>query len=178
MPTSPTSSFDVDQSPNTGVDYCGSSIPPLKASTMKSASSKTTTIDIGISVTHRKKIAQGLSVLLADSYTLYLMTHNFHWNVTGPQFNSLHNMFLQQYTEQWTALGLDRRAYSGAWGLQHPGPTKNLSKLATIQGGRRCAQGQRHDSPFGRCAGGGCPHGAKDVLLWSMPRTINPRQMC
>ena len=52
------------------------------------------------------KIAEGLSGLLADSYTLYLMTHNFHWNVTGPMFNTLHLMFMQQYTEQWTALDL------------------------------------------------------------------------
>jgi starvation-inducible DNA-binding protein len=58
-------------------------------------------IDIGISAAERKKISRGLSVLLADSYTLYLMTHNFHWNVTGPQFNSLHLMFMAQYTEQW-----------------------------------------------------------------------------
>ena len=56
-------------------------------------------MDIGISAADRKKIADGLSALLADSYTLYLMTHNFHWNVTGPQFNSLHNMFMDQYTE-------------------------------------------------------------------------------
>ena len=61
-------------------------------------------IDIGISHNDREKIVAGLSKLLADSYTLYLMTHNFHWNVTGPQFNSLHNMFMDQYTEQWTAL--------------------------------------------------------------------------
>ena len=51
---------------------------------------KTVAMDIGISEADRKKIAKGLSGLLADSYTLYLMTHNFHWNVTGPQFNSLH----------------------------------------------------------------------------------------
>ncbi|WP_457936765.1 Dps family protein [Aeromonas veronii] len=61
-------------------------------------------MDIGISAADRKKIADGLSALLADSYTLYLMTHNFHWNVTGPQFNSLHNMFMDQYIEQWNAL--------------------------------------------------------------------------
>ncbi|MFS1164556.1 Dps family protein, partial [Aeromonas salmonicida] len=60
-------------------------------------------MDIGISTADRQKIADGLSALLADSYTLYLMTHNFHWNVTGPQFNSLHNMFMDQYTEQWNA---------------------------------------------------------------------------
>ena len=63
-------------------------------------------IDIGINERDRKKIADGLSRLLADSYTLYLKTHNFHWNVTGPQFNSLHNMFMTQYTELWNALDM------------------------------------------------------------------------
>src|SRR3546814_20980873 len=61
-------------------------------------------IDIGLSTADRKTIAQGLSVFLSDAYTLYLKTHNFHWNVTGPMFNSLHTMFMDQYTEQWTAL--------------------------------------------------------------------------
>ena len=55
---------------------------------------KTPAIDIGISGRDRARIVQGLSELLADSYTLYLMTHNFHWNVTGPLFNSLHQMFM------------------------------------------------------------------------------------
>ena len=63
-------------------------------------------MDIGIDEKHREQIAKGLSALLADSYTLYLMTHNFHWNVTGPQFNSLHLMFMGQYTEQWNALDI------------------------------------------------------------------------
>jgi starvation-inducible DNA-binding protein len=63
-------------------------------------------IDIGISDADRAKIAKGLSHLLADSYTLYLMTHNFHWNVTGPMFNTLHLMFMGQYTEQWNALDI------------------------------------------------------------------------
>ena len=54
---------------------------------------KAPSIDIGISAAKREKIAHGLSTLLADSYTLYLMTHNFHWNVTGPMFNTLHQMF-------------------------------------------------------------------------------------
>src|SRR5690554_3991732 len=67
---------------------------------------KIPSIDIGISAAEREKIAQGLSALLADSYTLYLMTHNFHWNVTGPMFNTLHLMFMEQYTEQWNALDL------------------------------------------------------------------------
>src|SRR5690606_31826871 len=68
--------------------------------------SKAMKIDIGISHDDRAKIVDGLSRLLADSYTLYLMTHNFHWNVTGPQFNSLHNMSMTQYTEQWNALDI------------------------------------------------------------------------
>lgn len=61
-------------------------------------------IDIGITEQDRSAIVQGLSHLLADTYTLYLTTHNFHWNVTGPMFNSLHNMFMLQYTELWNAV--------------------------------------------------------------------------
>ena len=63
-----------------------------------------TQINIGISTEDRAAITQGLSRLLADTYTLYLTTHNFHWNVTGPQFNSLHAMFMTQYTELWNAV--------------------------------------------------------------------------
>ena len=73
---------------------------------MKAKKARTPAIDIGISAGERKKIAQGLSALLADSYTLYLMTHNYHWNVTGPMFNTLHLMFMAQYTEQWNALDI------------------------------------------------------------------------
>ena len=62
------------------------------------------TIDIGISESDRAAIARGLSRVLADTYTLYLQTHNFHWNVEGPMFNTLHVMFMQQYTELWQAL--------------------------------------------------------------------------
>ncbi|MGH8168281.1 MAG: Dps family protein, partial [Woeseiaceae bacterium] len=54
-------------------------------------------VNIGISDADREKIATHLSKLLADSYTLYLKTHNYHWNVTGPQFNALHSMFEEQY---------------------------------------------------------------------------------
>jgi starvation-inducible DNA-binding protein len=61
-------------------------------------------INIGINQADRKEIADGLSRLLADSYTLYLKTHNFHWNVTGPMFNTLHTMFEGQYTELATAV--------------------------------------------------------------------------
>ena len=64
---------------------------------MSSKKQKANSINIGINDGDREKIVKGLSALLADSYTLYLMTHNFHWNVTGPQFNSLHLMFMGQY---------------------------------------------------------------------------------
>ncbi len=61
-------------------------------------------INIGISEADRQAIAQGLSRLLADTFTLYLTTHNFHWNVKGPYFSSLHAMFMAQYTELWNAI--------------------------------------------------------------------------
>lgn len=61
-------------------------------------------VHIGISDSDRAAIAKGLSHLLADTYTLYLTTHNFHWNVTGPMFNTLHQMFMVQYTELWNAV--------------------------------------------------------------------------
>jgi starvation-inducible DNA-binding protein len=92
----------------------------------------TVRIDIGISEKDRKKIAEGLSALLADSYTLYMMTHNFHWNVTGPQFNSLHNMFMEQYTEQWNALDIIAERIR-ALGFPAPGTYKAFVKLASIQ---------------------------------------------
>jgi starvation-inducible DNA-binding protein len=60
-------------------------------------------IDIGIAKKDREAVAKQLSKLLADTYSLYLKTHSFHWNITGPQFNSLHNMFEVQYNELWTA---------------------------------------------------------------------------
>ncbi|MBE9609507.1 Dps family protein [Chitinilyticum piscinae] len=89
-------------------------------------------IDIGISDKDRKAIAAGLSRLLADSYTLYLMTHNFHWNVTGPQFNSLHVMFMNQYSEQWTALDMIAERIR-ALGEPAPGTYKEFVKLASIK---------------------------------------------
>lgn len=60
-------------------------------------------INIGINAKDREKISNGLSHLLADTFALYLKTHNFHWNVTGPMFNTLHTMFEEQYTELWNA---------------------------------------------------------------------------
>lgn len=70
----------------------------------KNKTSSVPAIDIGISTKDRAAIAEGLSRLLADTYTLYLTTHNFHWNVTGPMFNTLHAMFMEQYTELWNAV--------------------------------------------------------------------------
>jgi len=94
--------------------------------------SKAPTIDIGISESDRAKIAAGLSGLLADSYTLYLMTHNYHWNVTGPMFNTLHLMFMEQYTEQWNALDLIAERIR-ALGHPAPGTYKEFVKLASIK---------------------------------------------
>jgi starvation-inducible DNA-binding protein len=76
-------------------------------------------IDTGIKDKDRKAIAEGLSRLLADSYTLYLKTHNFHWNVTGPMFNTLHLMFEQQYTELALAVDLVAERIRA---LDHPAP--------------------------------------------------------
>jgi starvation-inducible DNA-binding protein len=70
----------------------------------KTPSANTMPVNIGISAKDRAAIVEGLSRLLADTYTLYLTTHNFHWNVTGPMFNSLHAMFMTQYTELWNAV--------------------------------------------------------------------------
>ncbi|MBY0438473.1 MAG: DNA starvation/stationary phase protection protein [Burkholderiales bacterium] len=70
----------------------------------KRSAGKAPRIDIGIGEKDRAAIAGGLSKLLADTYTLYLTTHNFHWNVNGPMFNTLHAMFMVQYTELWNAV--------------------------------------------------------------------------
>jgi starvation-inducible DNA-binding protein len=99
---------------------------------MKAKKSSAPKIDIGISVNDREKIAAGLADLLADSYTLYLMTHNFHWNVTGPMFNSLHIMFMEQYTEQWNALDLIAERMR-ALGVPAPGTYKEFVKRASIK---------------------------------------------
>ena len=89
------------------------------------------TINIGIGEKDRAAIAKGLSKLLADTYTLYLTTHNFHWNVTGPMFNSLHAMFMAQYTELWNAVDpVAERIRS----LGHPAPGSyaQFGKLSSV----------------------------------------------
>src|SRR5262245_52343274 len=89
-------------------------------------------IDIGISAKDRGVIAEGLSHLLADSYTLYLQSHNFHWNVTGPMFQTLHIMFMEHYTEQWNALDLIAERIRSL-GLPAPGTYKEFVRLASIK---------------------------------------------
>lgn len=88
-------------------------------------------INIGISDKDRAAIAAELSKLLADSYTLYLMTHNFHWNVTGPLFNTLHTMFMTQYTEEWNALDSIAERIR-ALGHHAPGTYREYAKLSSI----------------------------------------------
>jgi len=89
-------------------------------------------IDTGIPQADRKAIADGLSRLLADSYTLYLKTHNFHWNVTGPMFQTLHTMFEQEYTE--LAMAVDEVAERiRALGHPAPGSYKAYAKLSSIK---------------------------------------------
>jgi starvation-inducible DNA-binding protein len=88
-------------------------------------------IDTGLSETDRAQVAEGLSGLLADSYLLYLMTHSYHWNVTGPMFNTLHLMFMEQYTEQWKALDLIAERIR-ALGYPAPGTYKEFVKRASI----------------------------------------------
>lgn len=88
-------------------------------------------IDIGISSEQREAIADKLSHLLADSYSLYLKTHNYHWNVTGPQFNTLHTMFEAQYSE--LALAIDEIAERiRALGVKAPGSYSEFSERTEI----------------------------------------------
>src|SRR3954462_2028416 len=88
-------------------------------------------IDIGISENDRREIADGLSRLLADTYTLYLKTHNFHWNVTGPMFQTLHLMFETQYNE--LALAVDLLAERiRALGFPAPGTYTEFGRLTSI----------------------------------------------
>lgn len=95
---------------------------------------QTMDINIGIDTKQREKIAKGLSKVLADTYTLYLKTHNYHWNVTGPQFNALHTMFETQYTELAVAVD-DIAERIRALGHLAPGSYKEYGKLTSIEDG-------------------------------------------
>ncbi len=103
----------------------------LADSKVEKMSAKALPIDIGISDKDRATVAAELSKLLADSYTLYLMTHNFHWNVTGPLFNTLHLMFMTQYTEEWQALDAIAERIR-ALGHFAPGTYAEYAKLSSI----------------------------------------------
>ena len=92
----------------------------------------TPTINIGISEAQRNEIAEGLSRLLADTYVLYGKTHGFHWNVTGPMFNTLHLMFMGQYTELWNALDVIAERIR-ALGMVAPHGGSTLAGLASIK---------------------------------------------
>ena len=89
-------------------------------------------MDTGINTEDRAKIVQSLSTVLADAYMLYLKTHNFHWNVTGPMFSSLHVMFEEQYTEQWTALD-DIAERIRSLGHFAPATYKRYAELSSIK---------------------------------------------
>jgi starvation-inducible DNA-binding protein len=88
-------------------------------------------VKLGIKDTDRQQITTGLSKLLADSYMLYIKTHNYHWNVEGPMFNTLHVMFMDQYTELWTALDLIAERIR-ALGEYAPGSYKEFARLTSI----------------------------------------------
>lgn len=89
-------------------------------------------IDIGISENDRREIAEGLSRLLADTYTLYLKTHSFHWNVTGPMFNTLHLMFETQYTELALAVDLVAERIRSL-NIYAPGTYRDFARLSSIK---------------------------------------------
>lgn len=89
-------------------------------------------IDIGLTEKERATIVDGLNALLADTYSLYLKTHYFHWNVTGPQFNSLHLLFETQYTELWTAVDVLAERIR-ALGFFAPGTYSQFAKLTSIK---------------------------------------------
>lgn len=89
-------------------------------------------IDIGIDTKDRRAVAEGLSHVLADTFTLYLKTHSFHWNVTGPMFRTLHTMFEEQYHELWEALDVIAERIR-ALGYMAPGSLAQFSEMASIK---------------------------------------------
>ena len=89
-------------------------------------------IDIGIPESERQQIVEGLSRRLADTYTLYLKTHNFHWNVRGPMFSTLHQMFMLQYTELWTSVDLVAERIRSL-GADAPGTYSAFARLTSIK---------------------------------------------
>ena len=106
--------------------------PDTSGSASPAKGSRAPAIDIGIDDKDRKAIANGLARFLSDSFTLYLKTHNFHWNVTGPMFNTLHTMFEAQYTEQWNALD-DIAERIRALGYNAPGSYGEFVRLTSLR---------------------------------------------
>ncbi len=100
--------------------------------TARKKTSPSMDIDIGISKKDRVALADGLARVLADTYTLYLKTHNYHWNVTGPMFQTLHVMFEEHYNEMWVAVDLIAERIR-TLGQVAPGTYKSFTKLATIK---------------------------------------------
>jgi starvation-inducible DNA-binding protein len=105
--------------------------PSVRSAGVAALNTGAPAINIGIGASERAAIAQGLSKLLADTYTLYLTTHNFHWNVTGPMFSTLHAMFMQQYTELWNSVDsiAERIRALGHWA---PGSYGQFQQLASL----------------------------------------------
>ena len=89
------------------------------------------TIEIGITAEDRRAVSDALSKLMADTYSLYLQTHNFHWNVEGPMFNTLHLMFETQYNELWTAVDTIAERIRSL-GFHAPGTYRQLGELSSI----------------------------------------------
>lgn len=104
---------------------------PVAVDALPVAAASAPHIDIGIKDSDRKQISDGLARYMADAFTLYLKTHNFHWNVTGSMFNSLHTMFETQYTEQWAALD-EVAERIRALGYNAPGSYREFVALTSI----------------------------------------------
>ncbi len=122
------------KSPITAAPAAGAGKVPAKGGALVAQASggrNAPIINIGIDRQDRAAIAEGLSRVLADTYTLYLTTHNFHWNVTGPHFNSLHAMFMDQYTELWGSTDIIAERIR-ALGHYAPGSYAEFSKIATV----------------------------------------------
>ena len=119
--------------------------------------SRAPVIDIGIDEADRIAIAEGLSRLLADSYTLYLKTHNYHWNVVGPMFNTLHLMFEQQYTELAMAVDLIAERIR-ALGEPAPGSYREFASLSSVSEEDDRPDANRDDPAPGAGPAGGGAH--------------------
>lgn len=98
----------------------------------RAASAAAPSIDIGIGDKDRARIVAGLERVLADTFSLYLKSHSFHWNVEGPMFNTLHQMFMEQYTELWNALDLIAERIRSL-GHPAPGTYAQFAKLSSIE---------------------------------------------